>query len=413
MPSKIDKQLCVIDSGVFDSWAHRLARDYDRPVWYYRPDPPREVHSDDDSIGDGYEDIIRITDFWDHIDEIDTFCFLDVNLSHWANHLLDLGKPVWSAFNAEELETDRVTAKKVMKKVGIPVGPYEVITGMDALREYLKANEDQVVKVSRVRALTETFPAREPLIIDLKLDKLQADLGAKKRSQVFIVEQAIDDAITEDGYDGYNIEGQFPRVATFGTEIKNNAYAMKVIPYAMLPPEVRQTNERLAPELKKYGYRQFFHTEIKKTKKSYFPIDYTTRAASPAGECLQELYRNAGEIIEAGAHGEFVEPNYEARFAVQASIVTHRADLKWVPIVIPDKIRRWVKIFGSYYDHDEKCEYVVLDDDEYEVGTVVGIGSSIAEAKKRVAEYADQIKNSEITIKLESLDDAEKELAKT
>ncbi len=391
------------------------SRDYSKPIMYYRPDPPREVHTDDDAIGDGYSDIIRITDFWDRLDEIDTFMFLDVNFYHWANHLRDdLGKNVWSAFNGEELETERVIAKKTMKKVGIPVNDYVVVTGIDALRKYLNAHEDKIVKVSRVRGLTETFPAREPLIVEMKLDKLQHELGGYKNTQEFCVEEAIDDAITEDGYDGYSIHGRFPKIATFGTEIKNDAYAMLVRPYAQLPKEVRETNERLAPELKAYGYQQFFHTEIKKTPKTYYPLDYTCRPASPAGECLQELYKNAGEIIEAGARGEFIEPEYEARYAVQASIVAHRADQRWIPIVIPDKVRRWVKLFGSYYDAADKCDYVVpVVDDDDEIGTVVGIGSSIAEAKKRCTEYADAIKNSEIKIKLESLDDAEKELAKT
>ena len=152
----IEKTICCIDSGLFDSWAHRLARDYKR-VLYYRPDPPREVHSNDDSIGDGYEDIIRITDFWDRLDEIDTFCFLDVNFWHWAKHLRDLGCPVWSAFDGEELETDRVVAKLLPAKAGLPVNPYKIITGIDDLRKYINDNEDKIIKVSRVRGLIETF----------------------------------------------------------------------------------------------------------------------------------------------------------------------------------------------------------------------------------------------------------------
>ena len=413
----LNKTICQIDSGLFDSWAHRLTSEYER-VMYFRPDPPREVHPDDHSIGDGYEKIDgveRILDFWDRLEEIDTFFFSDINLWHWANHLRDdLGRPVWSAFNAEELEVDREVFKLVCAKVGLPVNPYKIITGMDDLRKYLNDHEDQIVKVSRVRGLTETFPAREPLIVDLKLDQIQADLGAKKRTQEFFVEQAIDDAITEDGYDGYNILGRFPKIATFGTEVKNDAYAMRVCPYSALPKEVRETNDKLAPELKKYRYQQFWHTEIKKTPKTFYPIDITTRCASPSGECLQMLYKNLGPIIEAGSHGEFEEPDYAAKYAVQCSIVAHRADQKSVPVQIPDKVRPWVKLFGTYYDKEVKCDFVVpVGDDDDEIGTIVGIGSSIAEAKKRVAEYADAIKNSEIKVKLESLDDAEKELAKT
>jgi hypothetical protein len=405
----INKTICCIDTGVFQAWAHRLARDYDR-VLYYRPDPPKPVSSLDDAVGSGFDDIERIYDPWAILDEIDTFFFCHVQWGNWASYLRSIGKRVWSSFYGEEIELLRENTKEVLLEVGLPVIPYEVVTGIDDLRQYLEDHSEQVVKVSRVRGLVETFPARSPIIVEMKLDKLQADLGPLKKTQEFLVEEAIE-AITEDGYDGYCIRGKFPKNAFWGTEIKNHAYAGKYELAAAMPKSIRLTNEKLAPTLAQYGYAGFWHTEIRETNKTFYPTDFTCRCASPAGEGIQELIANLGDIIEAGVDGEIEEPKSSAKYWVQAVIVGERADKKWIPFEIPDGIFRWVKLFATTKINGIIYSIPMFDDMD-EVGYVIGTGPTIDAAIAKVNEYAEKIKNSEIKIRLSSLDEVKIEMVR-
>ncbi len=161
-----------------------------------------------------------------------------------------------------ELELDRPKSKEASKKLGIDIGPYKVIMGLDALRKHLKANDDQWVKVSSTRGDMETFGAKTYQHVEPRLDELEHNLGAKKKIMEFTVEQGIPDAI-ETGYDGYCIDGKYPKGAMTGVEVKDEAYLMKTVRWQDLPEMVRSVNQKLAPALKRYGYRGFISTEVR------------------------------------------------------------------------------------------------------------------------------------------------------
>lgn len=394
---------------MFQSWAHRLARDYDR-VLYYRPDPPKPVHSDDDAVCKGYEDVERIYDLWGNLDEIDTFAFFHVQWGSWAEYLRSIGKRVWSSFYGENIELDRVLAKQVMEKVDLPVVPYELVTGIDGLKQYLEDHGEQIVKVSRVRGLCETFPARNPIVVEMKLDKLQSELGPLKTTQEFMVEESVD-AESEDGYDGWCVYGQFPKKAFWGVEIKNQSYVGQWEWASLMPRNVRTTNEKIAPILADYGYCSFWHTEIRNTKKGFYPIDFTCRCASPAGEGMQEMVLNWGEIIEGGIDGQIIEPEVEHKYFVQAVIVGHRADQKWIPFEIPPQTERWIKLYASM-KKDDVVYSIPMHDSEDELGYVVGVGNTVDAAIKNLEEHVDAVKNSEIKIKIDSIDEARSQIKK-
>ena len=405
-----NRTICVIDSGN-TSWAERLSQEYER-VLYWRGDPTIASHSNDDAIGAGFGSYERITDkqFWAGLRDIDTFCFLDVGNAPLAKHLRDeMGFRVWSGFDGEELEQDRVDCKEVLKKVGLSVPKWSMITGIDDLRSYLYDNPEQVVKVSRNRRLCETFLANDWQSTDLKLDGLQAELGGKKWSQEFLVEEVID-AITESGYDGYCIDGEFPKKALTGCEIKSKAYAIQVIQYDKLSKPVLETNERLKGVLKDVSYRQFWHTEIRVTNNDFFPIDFTCRIGTPPSELMQELITNWAEIIEAGVQGELVEPNYAAKFGVEAIITCEGSGNKWAAFNPDKKVANHFRMFNQFRD-PEHGGFIVPDDMEDEkVGTVVAIGDSLDEAIKKCRSYTDGMKG--FHVHLDELDDAKKELAK-
>jgi len=405
----INKTVMCIDGGLFGSWALRLAKEYKR-VLHFRPWTRSFSHPNDYIISSGYPQVERIEHFWDHIEECDTFCFLDIHFPDWADYLRDQGKAVWSAFHGEELELYRAETKALLKKVGLPVGKYVVLNGMDELREHLEKHDDQIVKISKLRGLTETFESERYDLIKIKLDDIEHKLGGLADSQEFVVEEKIE-AITESGFDGICIQGQFPKTSVVGYEIKDSGCASKVTPYNLLPKEVRETNDKLSGTLKNFGYQGFFSTEIRVTEDSYFPIDFTCRAASPAGESLQELFSNIGEVIEAGAHSEIVEPIAQHKYAAQAMIKSEFAAESWLPIYIPKKARDRFKLYHAARVDGQ--EFIVPTGiDMAEIGSVVGVGNSIDEAIKDCEKLAKQIEGYQIKVNTDALHEAKEELEK-
>lgn len=405
----ISKTILCVEGGLFSSWAFRLAKEYER-VLLFRPWTRTFSHPNDFYIGTGYEEFERVEHFWAHVDEADTICFLDVHFPDWAAYLRSMGKPVWSAFYGEELELYRKETKDILQSVGLPVAPYEVVVGMEALREHLQEHDDQYVKISKLRGLTETFHSQTYDLAKVKLDEIEHKLGGASTIQEFICEDAID-AKTETGYDGWNIDGRFPRTAVVAAEIKDCGSAAMVKPYNLIPRQVRETNEKLSPVLAEYGYRGFFSTEVRITKDSFYPTDLTCRAASPCGENIQELISNIGEVIEAGANGELLEPKPVAKYAAQAMISSQFADENWLPIYIPDDIRQYVKLYHNC--KIEGQEFIVPTGiDMSECGSVVATGNTLDEAIRKVEQYAKQIEGYQIKVNTDSLYEAKSELNK-
>ena len=408
----IEKTICVCEGGLFQSLAHRLSKEYDR-VLYYRPWTSTFSHPNDLQIGKGYENIERIDDPLDPstFEQIDTFCFPDVYFKGLQKYLRSIGKPVWGAFDGEDMEMERAPMKEMMKRVGLPVNGYEVVIGITALRKFLEKHEDRFVKVSRVRGLTETFHAKNYELVKPKIDDIESELGGLAEVQEFIVEEGIPDAI-EVGYDGFSIHGQYPKIAQWGVEIKDCGYAAELRNYSDLPKSVRFVNDKLSGPMDKCGYQGFFSTEIRVGKdRNPYLIDFTARAASPAGECLQALVTNLGEIIEAGAHGELEEIKKKDRFAAQAIITSDFAEEHWLPIYISEKIRDNFKLYHSCKVGDQ--EYIVpTEADMSEIGSVVATGSTIDEAIKKCKELAEQIEGFQVKVKTEAMDAAKAELRK-
>jgi len=229
--------------------------------------------------------------------------------------------------------------------------------------------------------------------------------------QEFVIEEGIPDA-QEVGYDGFTVGGAFPKLAQWGVEIKDCGYAAEIKPYDQLPDSVRFVNDKLAAPMKACGYQGFFSTEIRvgKDKKPYL-IDFTARHASPAGECIQELYGNLGEIIEAGAHGELVEIKPTAKYAAQAILTSSFAEEKWLPIYIPENVRDNVKLYHSCKVGDQ--EYIVpTEADMSEIGSVVATGQTLDEAIKKCRVIAEQVEGYQVKAKLDALDQAKDEFTK-
>jgi len=402
------KTALVWDNGIFTEIAVTLAKDFGRML-YYVPWTSGMPKSNALMIGEGIDGVERVASPWAHFDEIDIWIFPDVYEGDLQEWLASQGKRVWGCRLGAELEIDRPTSKETSKKLGIDVGPYKVITGLDALRKHLKANDDQWVKISGTRGDMETFGAKSYEKVEVRLDELEHNLGALKKVMKFTVEQGINDAV-ETGYDGYCIDGKYPKGAMTGVEVKDEAYLMKTVAWRDLPEPVRTVNEKLAPALKRYGYRGFISTEVRVTKdgKSYL-IDPCCRAGSPPNELYQVMISNLADVIWYGAEGIVIEPDFKAKWGAEVLLISDWADENWMQVSFPESVRENVKlrnfccIEGEYYVIPQWTGCA-------EIGAVVGIGDTPDEAIAEVKRIADLVEGHLLDKPIDALDIAREQL---
>jgi hypothetical protein len=409
MPVNLKSKCALIwDNGIFPELAVTLAKSFGR-VLYYVPWTSGMPKSNPLLIGYGLEGVERIADPWQHFDEIDIFIFPDVYEAGLQNYLAGIGKRVWGCRGGAELEIDRPTSKEASRKLGIDIGPYKVIKGLDGLRKHLKANDDQWVKISGTRGDMETFQSKTYAQVETRLDELEHNMGAMKKIMEFTVEEGINDAI-ETGYDGYVIDGKYPRGAMTGVEIKDEAYVMKTTSYDRLPKQVQSVNDKLKPALKRYGYRGFISTEVRCTKdgKAYL-IDPCCRLGSPPSELYQNLIANIAEVIWYGSEGILIEPEFKANWGAEVLLISEWADQNWAHIRFPTKIRENVKlrncccIEGEYYVIPQWTGCA-------EMGALVAMGDTADAAISEVKRLAEMVEGHLLDKPVDALDTAREQL---
>lgn len=407
----INRTAICVEHGLFQPLAHRLAKDYER-VLYFRPWVSSLPHPNAFYVGTGYKDIGRIESYEQYFDDKDvTWVFPDLHFAELQKWLRSQGRAVWGAGDGEELELMRGETKELMEKIDLPVKPWARVVGLTELDELLQQKENVFVKISKLRGLTETFCSPNYELVKPKLDSLREELGGRSEVQEFIVEQPVDDAI-EVGYDGFCVDGEFPKTALVGVEVKNCCYIIKSVPYASLPKQVSEVNRKLAPAMKERSYRGFFSTEIRvgKDKKPYL-LDLTCRQATPAGEAMMEITSNISEIVEAGAHGRLIDMKPSGKFAAQAMLSSEFVKKNWLPIQIPESIREHVHLYNSCMV--EGVEYVIpMGDDDAHVGSVTASGSTPEEAVKLCQKYIKQIEAFGLKDDADKLPEAIKDLQK-
>lgn len=404
MKSYKSKTVLVYDNGLFAELAVTLAKDFGR-VLYFCPWTNAYPKSNSLLIGHGIDGVERVSEPWSYIDKVDLFVFPDVYEAGLQEYLVKAGKRVWGCRSGADLELDRVWSKEECVRLGIDIGPYDVVDGLADLRRFLKRNNDRHVKISATRGDMETWHSPNYQQSELVLDELEHSLGAKKKVMEFIVEKGINNAL-EIGYDGYVIDGKFPKAAMVGAEIKDKAYVGKTMPYSQLPDAVRGVNQKLSPYLKKVGMRGFISTEVRATEdgKAYL-IDPTMRMPAPPGELYQAMVGNLADILWHGADGIVIEPEYEAKWGAELILVSSWAEKEWQPVSFPDAIRDHVKlrnftmINGQYFIVPQWSPLS-------QIGAVVATGDTPAAAIAECKKLAEQVKGNDIHTPVEALDEA-------
>ena len=399
----------ILDNGLFVSLAVTLAKDFGK-VWYSKPTLGEAFPTSNSMlVGKGLPGVEVPNDYHDVLKEVSLIACPDVYFAGVQRHLESLGHRVWGARRAEELELERLATKKYMEKLGIPVVPYDSVTGLDALWDYLKTHKDKWVKISKTRGDVETFPAENFTLIEGELNRLSSVLGAKQKKMEFVVEENMKET-KELAIDWYTVDGQTPESGMVGIEAKNKSYMGIWESREDMLPELLKPYELLAPALEKYRCRSWvaFETRFKKNGKAYVQ-DPCMRFGSPPGEVCQLQYTNMAEIMREGADGVLVEPVPAGKFAVQLQMHSDWATDQWVPVQFPDKIADNVKlknatrIDGQYY-------VVPQANRAKDIGAICAVSDDLKDAIRQVKEYADQVKGCYLDIFPDSLDGIQEEI---
>ena len=401
-----EKSVCVYDGGgLFSPLAELLVKDFGR-VGYFVPWESSFPDGRELIIGSGLNGVDRIKHFWDEFNDYDLFVFPDVWHGDLQEYLRSSGKRVWGSGNQSMLELSRWHAKELIEKVGLPHKKDWQIQGISKLRDFLKNNTDVFVKVSQFRGLGETFYSKSYEDSKGMLDELESKNGAMMDVIYFVVEQAIPDAL-EIGYDGFSIDGKFPKKAFIGVEIKDKAYFGKLVDYDDLPESVRMVNDKFSSNMD--GYRQFFSTEVREKDGKGYLIDLTCRQPSPAGEPELHTMKNLAEVLWEGADGKLVEPDYSSKFIAQVILCSEWAQSHFQPVHFPEEIRPFVKL----YNHAiiEGVDYVINQVPKMkQIGSVIGLGNTPEEAIKTAKDNALKVSGFDIESEVDALDQAVKEM---
>ena len=411
MKNVSDVVACVVDSGLFCEQAVTLAKTYKR-VLYCVPGAiqcafPRLNNT---KIGIGLEGIEVVESiFGDFFDEVDLWIFPDVYLATTQLFLERLGKVVWGARMAEELELSRDGCKRLMKAEGLPVGSWEMIKGTADLREFLKVHPKRWVKVNKYRGMFETFFSKDYRDVETRIDEIEYSLGAFKTELEFIVEEDLPDRV-ELGTDGYVVDGEYPTKLLSGIEIKDLAYLGIFKSYADLPEPLTRWNTAMAKHFKEYHARTFFSAECRIGKDHIpFMCDACIRSGSPPNELFQIFYENFSEIIWSGANGKLIDPIPVAKWGAEVLIHSPFADKNFQPVEFPQefrefvKLRNAVKINGRFYAVPQAVGLP-------EIGAVCGFGNSMDEAFEMCKEVASHVTGYYIDIDVKQLDNAQQEV---
>lgn len=368
-----DITACVIDHKLFLPLAQRLGEQYKR-VLYYTPSERGFPIVNDSVVGDGCDKIERIADFWPLKESIDLFVFPDIQHAGLQIELAEQGIPVWGSRHGDELEINRTKFLETLEGLGLSVPEYTRVKGVSALREFLRDKTDWFVKISKFRGSMETWRWLSYEESSGELDQLAVRFGPIQDEIPFLCLKSIETPL-EVGIDTYCIKNRMPRRVLQGYESKDRGYFAHVQDQSEIPEQARTIGEAFANVLGQYDYRNFFSTEIRiKGDKAYF-IDPCLRAPSPGLESQLMLYDNLGEIIWRGAHGELVEPECSADYAMQVCLTAKVEPTEWTTLKFPEAIRDNVKCGNACFLNGLAC-IPPFDPPKEEVGWLGATGDT-------------------------------------
>lgn len=399
------KTFCVFDHfGLFLSLGRRLAESGAR-VLYCTP-VDRYDRLNEAIVGDGFDDIEWVEEFWPFKKEINCFVFPDIRHNGLQAELRSQGLPVWGSGDGMALEQNRVFFLKKLKELGLDVPPHQVIVGLTNLTVFLKDKKDIWIKVSKWRGTWETTHWRSWDEDSHLLDIWAVKFGGKKEAIQFICFPKIDTDL-EIGADTYCIDGQWPSQILHGIEKKDAAYFSAVTPREQMPEELLSIMDAFRPYLKQVGYRNQWSMEARvKKPKSYF-IDATTRGGLPSTASFLNA-KNVPEVIYHGARGEFVDVDYGFKFSAECMVNTKIEQGEWATAVLPDEVREHF-LAQQCCEEDGQLWYPPLDARDNHLGWLCTVGNSPTEVCEEMNRLADMLPDG-LDAQVEALADVIREV---
>lgn len=395
---------CVWDAGTFPEIAVELAKEFAK-VYYHTPFEREYLDVNECVIGDGLPTVERLDEPMapEAVAEIDFYVFPDRGFGGHQRYLKSIGKAVWGSLGACQYELYRTRFYKLIEKLGLPMAKTVPIQGVTALADYLKEHKRKWIKVNRYRANMETWFHLDYEHSLAQLQYLWTVFGGVAEKVWFVVQDEIPDA-QEIGYDGWCIRGQYPPESFQGYEAKNELYLGCAKKYEELPEPVRYVNEKFAPVLEQFGYTNFWATEIRlKDGVPYF-IDPTPRMPGQTGEQLLKTCSNLAEVMWKGAHGEVVTPEFEHKFAVEATLhyTGDTGDDGWKVMRVTPEAADWFKAY-QFCMVDGLYKFPPGKNDE--VGVVIGVGQSIEDAMDSLNEHIELLGDEPVKAHLDGFVD--------
>jgi len=355
----------VHDYGLFAVQAAALLDGGKNWVGYYTPWQSAFPSFADFIIGQGLG-MEKILYFFDHVDDADVIVNFDVYGNDLIAFLRRKGYRVFGSGSGEILEDNRWFAKKLLKKIGLPVNNAVKIRGTTALREYLKKNKDKYVKIDIFRRDIESFHAKDYDSVELLLDEIDANLGPFKDVFDFIVEETISaEQSVEPGFDGFFNGKEFVKPYIIGYEIQKAFYIAKFVNQMPLP--MQNTLDKLTPILRQMDYRGAISIEEKVVSKNKsYVLDFCSRLPAPLSAGYVEWIRNFPELVWKISGKEDVKIKPVALYLGALPLESQHAQDNWVRILVDEnlrnhvKFRKFVKQDGKYYAVKGLTSVVVL-----------------------------------------------------
>lgn len=397
---EISEVTCVVvTTGLYQPLAECMATKCKRTIlWSPEQRSAESVYQA--CIGDGFETIERVREFWPIKKDIDLFCFPDVDLSGLQLELQSQGFAVWGSRTGDVLELKRREFLTILKSLGLDVPEFHVCHGMDDLREYLKPRHDQYIKISRFRGNMETKHFRNWAMDENWLDWLAYTLGPVKDILDFLVFEEIKTDL-EIGGDTYNVKGAWPGKMLNGLEFKDTTYFSAVTDHEDMPEQLNDIMDSFAPLLAESGYANQWSMEVRVKDEKAFFNDPTCRGGMPSSGSQQLIWSNFPEIIWAGANGELLEPEPKAKFTLECMVSTTTDKESWDILEFDTKLFPWFRPSACALINGRYC----FPPDEYhggDLGWLVTLGDTPTETMERAKELADLLPDG-CDAKLENL----------
>jgi hypothetical protein len=255
------KFLCL-DLGLYVEQCAALSNGGKNEVLYWTPWQTAFPRYQDYAIGKDFEGMKKVLYLFDHIEEADCIVNFDVHFNDLIAFLRKKypEKSILGSGKGERLENDRWGLKKIIKELKLPLQKSTKVTGITQLREFIKKNPDQYVKINIFRQDISSFHAKDYKTSELLFDEIESAFGPFKEKFDFVCEQNIDTDV-EVGVDIFTNGKEYIKPYFVGVEYSKSCYIAYVTNEFPIP--LKETMDKFLPVFRNLNYRGAISSEEK------------------------------------------------------------------------------------------------------------------------------------------------------